>query len=49
LRLIRDHADIQAIRRVLGITGGNVSQASKILGVSRPTLYDLMRQHNIKE
>ncbi len=49
LRRIRDHADRQTIRRVLGITGGNVSQASKILGVSRPTLYDLMRQHNIKE
>ncbi len=49
LRRIRDTADRQAIRRVMSLTEGNVTRAAKMLGVSRPTLYDLMRQHNIKE
>jgi two-component system, NtrC family, response regulator len=49
LRRLRDEADRSAIHKVLAITEGNVTQAAKMLGVSRPTLYDLMRQHNIKE
>ena len=49
LRSIREAADRRAIRKVMAITAGNVTQAAKMLGVSRPTLYDLMRQHNIKE
>jgi two-component system NtrC family response regulator len=49
LRLIREAADQRAVRRVLSITEGNMTRAAKLLGVSRPTLYDLMRQHNIKE
>jgi len=49
LRAVREEADQRTIRRVLSITDGNMTQAAKMLGVSRPTLYDLMRQHNIKE
>jgi two-component system NtrC family response regulator len=26
---------------------GNVSKAANILGVTRPTLYDLMKKHNL--
>jgi len=48
LKEIRHNADRQALREVLAQANGNVSQAAKILGVSRPTLYDMMRQHNIK-
>ena len=49
LRAVREEVDQRTIRRVLSITEGNMTQAAKMLGVSRPTLYDLMRQHNIKE
>ena len=27
---------------------GSLSRAAKLLGISRPTLYDLMRHHNLK-
>ncbi len=29
--------------------GGNVTRASKLLGVSRPTVYKLLRDHGLKE
>jgi excisionase family DNA binding protein len=29
-------------------SGGNVSQASRLLGVSRPTLYKLLRDHGLR-
>ena len=47
LKAARDAADRLAIRRVLARSQNNMSTAAKILGVSRPTLYDLMRLHNI--
>ena len=34
--------------RALSRAEGNISQAAKLLGISRPTLYDLMKYHNIK-
>jgi two-component system, NtrC family, response regulator len=48
LKAARDAADRMAIRRVLARTQNNLSTAAKILGVSRPTLYDLMRAHNLE-
>lgn len=48
LKEIRQQADRKALEGVLTQVNGNVSQAAKILGVSRPTLYDLVRQHGIK-
>ena len=47
LKAAREAADRLAIRRVLARSQNNMSTAAKILGVSRPTLYDLMRLHNI--
>ncbi|WP_293883738.1 PEP-CTERM-box response regulator transcription factor [Sphingomonas sp.] len=47
LKAVRDAADGQAIRRALGRTDGNISNAAKLLGVSRPTLYDLLKSHGI--
>jgi two-component system NtrC family response regulator len=44
----REEAERREIPRALSRSEGNISQAAKLLGVSRPTLYDLMRQHNIK-
>ncbi|HYM32608.1 MAG TPA: PEP-CTERM-box response regulator transcription factor [Candidatus Cybelea sp.] len=48
LKEIRQDADRRALRDALSHVNGNISQAAKILGISRPTLYDLMRIHNLK-
>jgi two-component system NtrC family response regulator len=45
LREARLRAEAQVIRLALAQAGSNVSEAARLLGVSRPTLYDLMRQH----
>jgi len=45
LREARLRAEAQVIRQALAQAGSNVSEAARLLGVSRPTLYDLMRQH----
>jgi len=42
LREVRRRAEADAIRRALAIAGGNVSKAAEMLGVTRPTLYDLI-------
>jgi two-component system, NtrC family, response regulator len=48
LKEARTQAERQALLDVFAQVDGNVSQAAKILGISRPTLYDLLRQHNVK-
>jgi two-component system NtrC family response regulator len=48
LRVVRDHAERQAVIRALGRTNGNVVQAASLLGVSRPTLYDIMNKFGLK-
>ncbi|OYU14648.1 MAG: PEP-CTERM-box response regulator transcription factor [Alphaproteobacteria bacterium PA4] len=48
LKTARETADRVAIRKVLARTQNNMSSAAKILGVSRPTLYDLMRGYGIE-
>jgi two-component system NtrC family response regulator len=48
LRQVRDEAERRAIVRVLARVSGNVAQAADILGVSRPTLYDLMHRCGLK-
>lgn len=47
LKQIREEADKRAIRSALAAAEGNITQTAKILGVSRPTLYDLVKQYNI--
>lgn len=47
LKAIRDMADQRAIRRAIARTEGNISNAAKLLGISRPTLYDLIKQHGL--
>jgi two-component system NtrC family response regulator len=44
----REEAERREIPRALSRVEGNITRAAKLLGVSRPTLYDLLRHHNIK-
>ncbi|WP_370647459.1 PEP-CTERM-box response regulator transcription factor [Polymorphobacter sp. PAMC 29334] len=48
LKLVREDADRKAIRLALARTEGNLSTTSKLLGISRPTLYDLLKQYAIE-
>jgi two-component system, NtrC family, response regulator len=48
LKAVRDHADQKAIRRAIARTEGNISNAAKLLGISRPTLYDLIKHHGLQ-
>ncbi|MBC7908749.1 MAG: PEP-CTERM-box response regulator transcription factor [Rhodospirillaceae bacterium] len=47
LKDIREKAETEAVLRALALANNNVSAAAAMLGVSRPTLYGLMRQANI--
>jgi two-component system NtrC family response regulator len=48
LRAAREVADRKAIRHALSRTDNNISGAAKLLGVSRPTLYDLLKQYQLQ-
>jgi two-component system, NtrC family, response regulator len=48
LRTAREVADRKAIRQALSRTDNNISSAAKLLGVSRPTLYDLLKQYRLQ-
>ena len=47
LKAAREAADRTAITRAVARTEGNISSAAKLLGVSRPTLYDLLKQYDL--
>jgi two-component system NtrC family response regulator len=49
LRQVRDEAERVAITKVLGRVNGNIAEAAQLLGISRPTLYDLMKRHGLKQ
>ena len=48
LRQVRDEAEKQAVIRVLGRVNGNLSRAAELLGISRPTLYDLLDRFGMR-
>jgi two-component system NtrC family response regulator len=48
LRQVREQAERGAVLRVLGHANGNLSKAADLLGISRPTLYDLMHRFGLK-
>jgi two-component system NtrC family response regulator len=47
LRVARRRAEAQAVRQALAVARGNLSRAAELLGVTRPTLYDLLGKHSI--
>ena len=48
LRQVREKADTEAVIRALALTDNNISEAAQLLGISRPTLYELMQTAKIK-
>lgn len=49
LRAVREAADRTAIRRALARADGNISNTARLLGISRPTLYDLLKSYNLAD
>lgn len=47
LRAAREVADRKAIQSALTRAENNISSAAKLLGISRPTLYDLIKQYQL--
>jgi two-component system NtrC family response regulator len=47
IRAARARAEREVLQLALAQAGSNLSKAAKLLGISRPTLYDLMQQHQI--
>ena len=48
LREVRARAERQVIVQVLAITDNNISRAADLLGMTRPTLYDLMERYGLR-
>ncbi len=48
LKSAREQADRRMIRQALARSEGNISSTAKLLGISRPTLYDLLKQYELQ-
>ncbi|MBV9842855.1 MAG: PEP-CTERM-box response regulator transcription factor [Sphingomonadaceae bacterium] len=48
LRTAREIADKRAIRAAIARSEGNISAAARLLGISRPTLYDLLKSYGMQ-
>ncbi len=48
LKAAREAADRRVIRHALARSEGNISSTAKLLGISRPTLYDLLKQYDLQ-
>jgi two-component system NtrC family response regulator len=48
LKTAREQSDRKVIRHALARSEGNISSTAKMLGISRPTLYDLLKQYDLQ-
>ena len=48
LKAAREEVDRRVIRQALARTESNISSAARLLGISRPTLYDLLKQYGLQ-
>lgn len=49
LRQVREEAEKNAVVRALYLAGDNISEASELLGVTRPTLYSIMEKYGLRD
>jgi two-component system NtrC family response regulator len=49
LKAVRARVERQAVLQAISIVDGNLSRAADLLGISRPTLYDLMEKYAIRD
>ena len=49
LKVVREQAESVAIKRALAYADNNISNAAKLLGVTRPTLYTLFNKYGIED
>lgn len=47
LKTAREAADRKAIRHAMARADGNISNTARLLGISRPTLYDLLKSYGL--
>jgi len=48
LKTAREATDRKMIRHALARSEGNISNTARLLGISRPTLYDLLKQYDLQ-
>ncbi|MEO0032730.1 MAG: PEP-CTERM-box response regulator transcription factor, partial [Pseudomonadota bacterium] len=48
LKSAREATDRKVIRHALARSEGNISSTARLLGISRPTLYDLLKQYDLQ-
>jgi len=48
IKSAREKSDRVVIRHALARSEGNISSTAKMLGISRPTLYDLLKQYDLQ-